>query len=119
MVKEPSKLVNNEIMWINCKERMPTDMEVVIALYLGHWPSRGNSGIADIYAVDGEWFNLPEGVAIIGWMPVPNTDHLPIAEHYTKLNIEPGKPLGSIETGTPSIFETIFEGDYSEIERPR
>ena len=99
---------------------MPEDMEVVIALYLGHWPGRGNSGIADVYAADGEWFNIPEGVAIVGWMPVPDTGHLPIAEHYAGSNVESASDnlLGSIETDVPSIFECIFEGDYSEIKRP-
>lgn len=107
-------------MWINCKEEMPEDMEVVIALYLGHWPGRSNSGIADVYAADGEWFNIPEGVAIVGWMPVPDTGHLPIAEHYAGSTVASrlGNLLGSIETEVPSIFECIFEGDYSEIKRP-
>ncbi len=63
-------------------------MKVVIALYLGHWPGRGNSGIADVYAVDGKWFNLPEGIAIVGWMPIPDTEHLPIAEHYADSTVE-------------------------------
>ncbi|MCG8381740.1 MAG: DUF551 domain-containing protein [Gammaproteobacteria bacterium] len=109
-------------MWINCKEQMPEDMEVVIALYLGHWPGRGNSGIADVYAVDGKWFNLPGGVAVVGWMPVPATGHLPISEHYADSTVasasRSGSLLGSIETAVPSIFECIFEGDYSEIKRP-
>lgn len=90
-------------------------MEVVIALYLGHWPGRSNSGITDIYAVDGEWFNIPEDVAIVGWMPVPDTEHLPIADYYARPKGESSKWLGSIETNDPSIFECIFEGDYSEI----
>ncbi len=104
-------------MWINCKEKMPEDMEVVIALYMGHWPDRGNSGITDAYALDGKWFNLPEGVAIVGWMPVPNTGHLPIAEHYAGSIVasRSGNLLGSIETDVPSILECIFEGDYSDI----
>ncbi len=104
-------------MWINSEEKIPEDMEVVIALYLGHWPGRGNSGIADIYAIDGNWFNIPEGVAIVGWMPIPDTQHLPIAEHYTGLTVESrsGNLLGNIETDVPSIFECIFDGDHSEI----
>jgi hypothetical protein len=106
-------------MWIGCKERMPEDMEVVIALYLGHWPGRGNSGIADVYASDGEWFNIPEGVAIVGWMPVPDTGHLLIAKHSARSNVESTSAnlLGSIETDVPSIFEGIFEGDYSDIDQ--
>ena len=63
--------------WINCKEQMPADMEVVIALYLGHWLGRGNSGITDAYAVDGQWVNIPEGITIAGWMPVPDKGELP------------------------------------------
>jgi hypothetical protein len=51
-------------------------------LYLGDWPGRGNGGIVDVYAVDGEWFNIPESVDIVGWMPVPDTGYLPIAELY-------------------------------------
>lgn len=35
--------------WINFKEQMPADMEVVITLYLGYWPSRGNIGTTDAY----------------------------------------------------------------------
>ncbi len=45
-------------MWINCKDSMPEDMEVVIALYLGYWPGRSNSGITDVYAFGGELFLL-------------------------------------------------------------
>lgn len=89
-------------------------MEVVIALYLGHWPGRGNSGVTDIYAVDDNWFNIPEGVAIVGWMPVPDTGHLPIAEHDAGQNAELGNLLGSIETDVPSIRECIYEGDHSD-----
>lgn len=105
-------------MWINCIEKMPEDMLPVIALYLGCWPGRGNSGITDIYAADGVWINLPEDVVIVGWMPIPDTKHLPIAEHYTGANIDskPSRFLGGVETGDiPEIFECIFEGDYSEI----
>lgn len=68
--------------WIDCKHRMPEDMDVVIALYAGHWPSRGNSGIVDIYAYEGQWFNIPEEVRIIAWMPVPDTSHLNFSEKY-------------------------------------
>lgn len=64
------------------------------------------------------WFNIPEGVAIVGWMPIPDTQHLPIAEHYAGSNAELGNLFGNIETDVPSIFECIFEGDYSEIKRP-
>lgn len=60
------KLKNSEerwlfTMWIDCNEKMPVDMEVVIVLYLGCWPGRGNSGVIDIYAVGGKWFNIPQG----------------------------------------------------------
>jgi hypothetical protein len=58
-VEKPSKMTSNHHVDY-CKEKMPEDMEVVIAMYLGRWPGRGNSGIADVYAVDGKWFNLPE-----------------------------------------------------------
>lgn len=97
---------------------MPEDMVVVIALYLGCWPGRGNSGVTDMYAADGIWVNLPEAVVIVGWMLIPDTKHLPIAEHYTGSNIAPTtrRFLGDIETGdNPEIFECIFERDYSEI----
>jgi hypothetical protein len=106
-------------MWINCKDKMPEDMAVVIALYLGCWPGRGNSGITDIYAFDGEWFNLPEGVLIVGWMPIPDTAHLPIAEHYKglKIDLALGNFLGCVETDAPEIFEGVFEGDSSKIKR--
>ncbi len=106
-------------MWINYKDKMPEDMAVVIALYLGCWPGRGNSGITDIYAFDGEWFNLPEGVLIVGWMPIPDTAHLPIAEHYKglKIDLALGNFLGCVETDAPEIFEGVFEGDSSKIKR--
>lgn len=104
-------------MWIHCKEKMPADLEVVIALYLGAWPGRGNSGIADVYAVDGHWPKIPEGVAIVGWMPVPDTTHLHIEEHYTDQSSEPPKLLGCIETRDPGIYECVFEDDYSEVEQ--
>ncbi|GAA3923018.1 DUF551 domain-containing protein [Litoribacillus peritrichatus] len=106
-------------MWINCKEKMPEDMEVVIALYLGLWPGRGNGGITDTYAVDGKWFNLPEGVSVIGWMQIPNTEHLPITEHYAPPDIVSVNLLGSVETDIPSIVELVFEGDHSEIKPPK
>jgi hypothetical protein len=104
-------------MWINCKDKMPEDMAVVIALYLGCWPGRGNSGITDMYAFDGKWFNLPEGVVIVGWMPMPDTANLSIAEHYkiSKISSAPGNFLGCVETDAPEIFEGIFEGNFSKI----
>lgn len=102
-------------MWINCNERMPEDMDTVIALYLGSWPSRGNSGVIDIYAVRGKWFNIPEGVHIVGWMAVPDTAHLPIAEHCTNQSSEPGRLLGCIETSDPVIYECIFEGEALQV----
>ena len=106
-------------MWINCEDNMPEDMEVVIALYLGFWSERGNGGITDAYAVDGVWSNLPENVVIIGWMPMPDTTHLPIAEHYVSSNINftPNRLLGIAETDLPETSECIFEGDYSKIKR--
>lgn len=106
-------------MWINCKDKTPENMAVVIALYLGCWPRRGNSGITDIYAFGGEWSNLPEGVLIAGWMPIPDTAHLPIAEHYksSKISSAPRNFLGCVETDSPEIFEGIFEGDFSKIKR--
>lgn len=105
-------------MWIKCKDQMPEDMMPVIALYLGRWPGRGNSGITEANAVDGEWEDIPKSVVIIGWMPIPDTKHLPIAECYASLNLNatPSRFLGSIQTGDfPDISECIFEGDYSEI----
>lgn len=102
-------------MWVNCSDKMPRDMEVVIALYLGHWPGRGNSGVIDIHTVDGKWFNIPEDVHIVGWMPSPDTAHLPIAEYCTNRSNEPIKLLGYTETCDPAIYECVFEGDYSEI----
>jgi hypothetical protein len=102
-------------MWIDCNKSMPEDMEVVIALYLGYWPGRGNSGVADIYAADGKWFNIPEGVNIIGWMSVPDTNHLPIAERYTDPSSGAVKLLGWTETSDPDILKCIFKGHYSEV----
>lgn len=104
-------------MWIDCNEKMPVDMEVVIALYLGCWPGRGNSGVIDIYAVDGKWFNIPQGVHVVGWMPVPDTAHLPIAEHYMYQLSEPKNLLGGIESCDPVICECIFEGDTSKLDQ--
>lgn len=98
---------------------MPVDMEAVIALYLGRWPGRGNSGVIDVYAVDGRWFNIPEGVHVVGWMPLPDTGHLPIAEHYIDQSSEPKKLLGCIESCDPVIYECIFEGDTSEVDQKR
>lgn len=63
--------------WINPKDQMPEDREVVIALYLGYWSGRGNSGITDAYAVGRQWFNIPEGVTVAGWLPVPDKGELP------------------------------------------
>lgn len=96
---------------------MPEDMEVVIALYLGHWPHRGNSGITDPYAVNGEWHSIPESVHVVGWLPLPDTAHLPIAEHYDRSDRRSYVRLGDVETQDPSIVECIFAGDYSEIAR--
>ena len=105
-------------MWINCNEKMPEDMVVVIALYSGYWPERGNGGVTDIYTADGVWINVPDTVAIIGWMPMPDTKLLPITGHCTGSNSAPAtrRFLGCIETDSlPEISECIFEGDYSEI----
>jgi hypothetical protein len=47
-------------------------MEVVITEYSGEWRNRsGNGGIADIYAYQGEWFNIPATVKIVRWMTIP------------------------------------------------
>jgi hypothetical protein len=102
-------------MWINCNEKMPADMEAVITLYVGYWPDRSNSGVTDAYAVDGKWFNIPEGVRMVGWMPIPSTTHLPIEGQHTGQSSEKGRLLGYIETDDPMISECIFEGDYSEL----
>lgn len=74
---------------------------------------------AKLYKFGGSSTGPPEGVVIVGWMPVPDTGHLPIAEHYAGFSVasKPSNLLGSIETEVPSIFECIFEGDYSEIKR--
>lgn len=108
-------------MWIDCKDEMPEDMEVVIALYLGCWPRRGSSGITDAYARNGVWFGLPEGVVIVGWMLIPDTAHLPITEHSldSKINSTSGNFLGCVETDAPEILEGIFEGESSKITRSR
>lgn len=103
-------------MWINSSEKMPADKEVVITLYVGYWPNRGNSGVTDAYTIEGMWFDIPEGVQIVGWMPIPSTAHLPIAEHHTGQLNEKGKLLGYLETDDPMISECIFEGDYSEVD---
>jgi hypothetical protein len=51
---------------------MPPDRQVVIAEYSGAWPGRsGGGGIADIYADQGEWFNIPATVKIVRWMTIP------------------------------------------------
>ena len=102
-------------MWIDCRERMPEDLVVVIALYVGHWPKRGNSGITDAYAYDGAWFNIPEGVTIRGWMPVPDTDHLSMIEQGVKADTLDAKLLGTVETDMLGILECVFEGDHSEL----
>jgi len=68
--------------------------------------------------VNGEWEDIPESVVIIGWMPIPDTKHLSIAECYASLNLTsaPSRFLGSIQTGDfPDISKCVFEGDYSEI----
>jgi hypothetical protein len=52
--------------------RMPCNRKLVIAEYSGAWPGRsGGCGIADIYADQGEWFNIPETVRIVRWMTIP------------------------------------------------
>ena len=100
-------------MWIDCRERMPEDLVVVIALYVGHWPKRGNSGITDAYAYDAAWFNIPEGVTIAGWMPVPDTDHLPMIQQSVKADTHDVRLLGTVETDMPGILGCVFEGDHS------
>lgn len=72
------------------------------------------TGAIIYHAVDGMWFNIPERVTIVGWMPVPDTTHLPVAEHYTDQSSQPKKLLGCIATADPAIYECVFEGDYSE-----
>lgn len=106
-------------MWIDCNEKMPVDMEAVIALYLDYWPGRGNSGVTDIYAVDGKWFNIPQGVHVVGWMPLPDMAHLPVSNHYIDRLTQPKKLLGCVESCDPVIDECVFEGDTSAIEHQR
>ncbi len=62
--------------WIDSDDKMPHDHEVVIVLYAGRWPGRGVSGVADLYAHDGVWFNVPEGVTVCGWIPMPNYENI-------------------------------------------
>jgi len=58
--------------WISCEERFPEDMETVIVYFEGWWPGRGMGGITGLYRYDGDWFNYPEGVKILGWIPCPD-----------------------------------------------
>ncbi|MCH8498644.1 MAG: DUF551 domain-containing protein [Marinobacter sp.] len=104
-------------MWIDCRDRMPKDLVVVIALYLGHWPRRGNGGITDAYAYNGTWFNIPEGVTIAGWMPIPDTVHMDIPEQSANPGMHHTQFLGAVETDNPGILECVFEGDRSELGR--
>lgn len=86
---------------------------IVSGMLAGAWKQRNNR---DQHS-DGEWEDIPESV-IIGWTPIPDTKHLPIAEHHASLNLSatPSRFLGSIQTGDlPDISECIFEGDHSEI----
>lgn len=102
--------------WIECTDQMPEDMEVVIALYCGHWPGRGQSGVVDAYTYKGRWFNIPENVSIAAWIPLLDTNEL------TQANLNPPSEsienlplLGTVETEDPSILECIFQGDHSKI----
>lgn len=56
--------------WIT--DRLPRGGVVVIALYVGRWPGRGMGGVTDLYVWDDQWCNVPEGVTIVGWVPMPN-----------------------------------------------
>lgn len=59
---------------IDCKKQMPPDLQVVMVQYSGPWPHRsGGGGITDIYAYNGEWFNIPDSVTIDWWLPIPGT----------------------------------------------
>ncbi|EKE75983.1 DUF551 domain-containing protein [Gallaecimonas xiamenensis] len=65
-------------MWIPCSDAMPADLAVVVVLYQGVWPHRGNGGITDLYAVGGNWVQVPQGVVVVAWMPIPDTSALPL-----------------------------------------
>ncbi len=104
-------------MWIKSSSQMPHDLEVVIGLYVGDWPSRGRGGIIDVYAYDGRWFNLPEGVDIVGWMPIPDTSAIyPPADSASGQRPDSPKLIGTVETTMPDVLECIFEGDFSPID---
>lgn len=60
-----------QLPWIDAKMRMPPDMEVVIVEFSGMWPGHGNSGIRDVYAYGGQWYNVPDTVTIERWMYIP------------------------------------------------
>lgn len=55
--------------WIT--DRLPAGGVLVIARFTGHWDGRGNGGVTDLYQWDGEWFNVPAGVTVTGWIPMP------------------------------------------------
>ena len=100
-------------MWILSSDKMPKDLEVVIGLYRGVWPCRGNGGITDVYAVNGNWFNVPEGVEIVAWMPNPDTRHLP--EHVSRQRSALDREfLGFVDTD--GFYEGFYEGDFSKID---
>lgn len=63
-------------MWIDPQKDMPEDGEVVIGLYQGYWPGRGNGGISDMYAMNQSWANLPDSIKVVGWMLAPDDRHL-------------------------------------------
>ncbi|MEI8659240.1 hypothetical protein [Vibrio sp. Hal054] len=71
--------------WINPNEHMPVDDIVVIGRYEGRIDTRGNGGVIDVYAHNGKWINLPDGVSINGWMYDP--ENLPRLTTTTKHDI--------------------------------
>ncbi|MET4693606.1 DUF551 domain-containing protein [Endozoicomonas lisbonensis] len=102
-------------MWIDCKEKMPESMEVVIVLYVGSWPGRGCGGIADAYATGVEWY-VPEGVNVVGWMPIPDVNHLTThKECSVALEHKRSTIKGFIDSDDHDFLEAIFvENDSNQ-----
>lgn len=60
-------------MWIK-DGSLPKDGDVVIAHYKENYSER-ISGVSDLYAYAGEWFNIPEYAEIDRWMHIPDYNY--------------------------------------------
>lgn len=105
----------------------PSNSIYVIVQYSGMWPRKGHGGIAELYAINNVWMNIPKGVKVDKWMFYPKFDSelwfkdgllpedgLVVIAHYKENYSEDISGVSDIYTYDGSWFNIP---EYAEIDR--